>query len=89
MVHRLPADVQRRGRVRLQRVVAAVELTRKRLRRDSFHNVGELIEAINTWTDHWNQNPKPFIWHKTAQEIITKFQRGRATLHPTKTATHH
>ena len=65
------------------------ELTQKRLRRDSFQSVAQLIEAINTWTDHWNQNPKPFIWHKTAQDIITKVKRGRAALHQTKTATHH
>lgn len=66
------------------------ELTQKRLRRDSFTSVNQLIQAINTWTDHWNQNPKPFIWRRTAQEIITKVQRGRAKLdHQTKTATHH
>ena len=64
------------------------EITQKRIRRDSFHSVGQLIEAINTWTDHWNQDPKPFIWHKTAQEIITKVKRGRAALHQNKTATH-
>ncbi len=66
------------------------ELTQKRIRRDSFTSVGQLIEAINIWTDHWNQNPKPFIWHRPAQEIITKVRRGRAALnHPIKSATHH
>ncbi|MCE2527600.1 MAG: hypothetical protein J4G00_08725, partial [Actinomycetia bacterium] len=52
-------------------------------------SVEQLIGAINTWTDHWNQNPRPFIWHKTSQEIITKVKRGRAALHQTNTATHH
>ena len=66
------------------------ELTDKRLRRDSFTSVNELIDAIETWTAHWNQNPKPFIWHRTAEEIITKVRRGRAALnHPTKSATDH
>ena len=66
------------------------ELTQKRLRRDSFTSVQQLIRAINTWTDHWNQNPKPFIWHRPAQEIITKVQRGRANLNRiTKSATDH
>ena len=66
------------------------ELTQKRLRRDSFTSVNQLINAINTWTDHWNQNPKPFIWHRPAQEIIAKVQRERTTLtHSTKNATHH
>lgn len=66
------------------------ELTQKRLRRDSFTSVTELVEAINAWTDHWNQNPRPFIWHQTAQDIITKVKRGRASLdHSTKNATDH
>ena len=66
------------------------ELTDKRLRRDSFTSVNQLIGAIETWTAHWNQNPKPFIWHRTAEEIITKVRRGRAALnHPTKSATDH
>jgi hypothetical protein len=39
---------------------------------------------------HWNDNPRPFIWHKTADEIIAKVRRGRAALtHQTKSATDH
>lgn len=56
------------------------ELTDRRLRRDSFASVKHLIEAIDIWTGHWNDDPKPFVWHKTAQEIIEKVRRGRATL---------
>jgi hypothetical protein len=42
------------------------------------------------WTSHWNDDPKPFVWHKTAEQIITKVRRGRATLdRVTKSATHH
>lgn len=66
------------------------ELTDKRLRRDSFTSVDELIGAIETWTTHWNNDPKPFIWHKTAEDIITKVHRGRNTLTQiTKSATDH
>lgn len=66
------------------------ELTQKRLRRGNFTSVNQLEEAINTWTRHWNQDPKPFIWHRTAQEIITKLQRGKAQLtRQNKTATDH
>lgn len=66
------------------------ELTDKRLRRDSFTSVTDLVDAIELWTEHWNNNPKPFIWHKTAQEIITKVRRGRAALTAvTKSATDH
>jgi hypothetical protein len=66
------------------------ELTDKRLRRGSFTSVQQLIDAIDLWTDRWNDDPKPFVWHKTAEDIITKVKRGRATLHQiTECATHH
>lgn len=56
------------------------ELTDKRLRRGVFTNVAELIEAITTWGAHWNDDPQPFIWHASAEEIIEKIQRGCAAL---------
>jgi len=66
------------------------ELTDKRLRRDSFTSVQHLINAIELWTEHWNDDPKPFIWHKTAEEIIAKVQRGRVALDQiTESATDH
>jgi transposase len=66
------------------------ELTDKRLRRDSFTSVNQLIDSIELWTEHWNDDPKPFIWHKTAEEIIAKVKRGRAALNQiTESATHH
>ena len=30
--------------------------------------------------DHWNDDPKPFVWKATAPDIIAKVQRGRAAL---------
>jgi len=48
------------------------EITRKRIRRGTFQNVTELIKAIEDYIKINNQNPKPFIWTKTAEEIITK-----------------
>ena len=65
------------------------ELTDKRLRRGIFTSVADLTEAITTWATHWNTDPKPFIWKATAEDIITKVQRGRATLHQIKTQTDH
>jgi transposase len=64
------------------------ELTERRLRRGVFTSVNDLIDAISTWAKHWNTDPKPFIWHKAADEIITKVRRGRAALTQTKSATH-
>jgi transposase len=56
------------------------QLTNKRLRTGSFNSVAALTEAIDVWVSHWNENPRPFIWTKTANDIITKVKRGRAAL---------
>jgi hypothetical protein len=32
--------------------------------------VAELEHAIQSWTDTWNDNPRPFVWTKTADEIL-------------------
>ncbi len=63
------------------------ELTERRLRRGVFTSVPDLIDAIETCTEHWNDDPQPFIWHKTAQEIIKKIRRGRTSLTRVKSAT--
>ena len=65
------------------------ELTDKRLRRGVFSSVAELTDAITTWAEHWNTDPHPFVWKATAEDIITKVQRGRAALHQLKTTTDH
>lgn len=64
-------------------------LTERRLRRGTFNSVSALIEAIDLWAEHWNDDPKPFVWKKTADEIIEKVRRGRAALTEAKSATHH
>ena len=58
------------------------ELTDKRLRRGSYTSAQHLIDAIDTRTQHWNHGPRPFIWHRGAQEISTKVRRGRAKPQP-------
>jgi transposase len=65
------------------------QLTERRLRKGTFSSVDELQEAIELWAEHWNDDPKPFIWHKPAKEIIAKMRRGRAALASVKSATHH
>ena len=66
------------------------QLTNRRLRTGSFNSVAALTEAIELWASHWNNDPKPFVWHTPAKKIIAKVRRGRATLtHQTKSATHH
>ncbi len=65
------------------------ELTERRLRRGIFTSVPNLVEAIGTWAEHWNDGPEPFVWHKTAEEIVKRVRRGRASLTRVKSATDH
>ncbi|MGO8772033.1 MAG: IS630 family transposase, partial [Mycobacterium sp.] len=30
---------------------------------------------IRTWVDSWNENPKPFVWTKTAEQILEAIGR--------------
>jgi len=51
------------------------ELTRKLLQRSAHRSVAALTADLNTWVDTWNDNPTPFVWHKTADEILTSLKR--------------
>jgi len=55
-------------------------LTDKAIRRGVFHSVPELINAIETYLQANNESPEPFVWTATAEQILTKVQRGRVTL---------
>jgi len=46
------------------------ELTTKWLRRGTHRSTKELESSISYWVDNWNQDPKPFVWHKSADEIL-------------------
>ena len=56
------------------------KITADRIRRGVFKSVAELEQAIHDYIKHNNANPKPFIWTKSANEIILKVNRGRAAL---------
>lgn len=56
------------------------EITRKRIRRGSFQSVEQLIQAITDYIRENNAHPKPFVWTKSAEEIIQKVNRGKAIL---------
>jgi transposase len=51
------------------------ELTTKKLRRGSHRSVRELNTDIRAWIDTWNANPRPFVWTKTADEILDSIAR--------------
>jgi transposase len=46
------------------------ELTNRKLRRSAHRSVTELEADIRTWINQWNADPKPFVWTKTADEIL-------------------
>jgi transposase len=46
------------------------ELTRRKLRRSAHRTVTELETDIRKWVNAWNADPKPFVWTKTADEIL-------------------
>jgi len=46
------------------------ELTTKWLRRGTHRSVKELVASIRTWIATWNDEPRPYVWHKTADEIL-------------------
>jgi transposase len=56
------------------------ELTDKALRRGVFHSVPDLITKIEEYLDAHNEDPKPFVWTATADDILAKVARGRVAL---------
>jgi transposase len=46
------------------------ELTNRKLRRSAHRSVLELEADIRTWINTWNADPKPYIWTKTADQIL-------------------
>lgn len=58
------------------------KLTNEALRRGSHASVLELKDAIQTYLDVTNEEPKPFVWTKTADEILAKVARHAQRLLP-------
>lgn len=56
------------------------EITRKRIRRGAFTSVAELETAITEYLDNHNADPKPFIWTRSAGEILEKVARAKQAL---------
>ena len=80
-----PDDLRRGGGPR-GALLGRVERPARRSRRPRPADSGTLIgyttkrdttlEAdIRTWVKHWNEDPKPFIWTKTAEEIFDSLAR--------------
>src|SRR3954454_8811283 len=57
------------------------EITNKRIRRGIFRSVKELETAIREYLDVHNESPKPFVWTKTADEILASMARYAQRTH--------
>ena len=52
------------------------EITAKRIRRGSTSSVGDLENAIYDYLSQHNAKPKPFVWSKSAEDILTRERRA-------------
>ena len=64
------------------------ELTNKRIRRGVFRSVKELEAAIRQYIEIHNEDPTPFVWTRTADQILASIARYRPTHHPTYLTNH-
>jgi transposase len=51
------------------------ELTIKKLKRGTHRSVRELNTDIRAWINDWNENPRPYVWTKTADQILESTSR--------------
>ena len=53
--------------------------------RGVFTSVADLTTEINRWAEHWNTDPKPFVWKATADDII---ERSPEAVEPSTRSNH-
>jgi transposase len=51
------------------------ELTSKLLKRGTHRSVRDLNTDIRAWIDTWNDDPRPYVWTKTADQILDSIRR--------------
>jgi transposase len=56
-------------------------LTRRRIRRGSFHSIVDLQAAINRYIADHNHDPRPFTWTRPVGQILAKVNRLNASVH--------
>jgi hypothetical protein len=50
-------------------------LTCQLLRRGVHKSVAALEKDVREWITNWNEDPKPFVWTKTAEEILNSLHK--------------
>jgi transposase len=51
------------------------ELTTKKIKRGAHTSVKALEKDIKEWIAHWNENPRPYVWVKTTDQILASLAR--------------
>ena len=57
------------------------DLGQRAIKRGSFHDVNDLVGAIDEYINQHNDCPKPFIWTASAKDILAKVKRARRAAH--------
>jgi len=57
-------------------------LTVQLIRRGAHRSIQALEADIRAWVEHWNEDPKPFTWTKTAEEILSSLARYLQKISP-------
>ena len=60
------------------------ELTTKKLRRGTHTSVRQLNADIRAWIDTWNDNPRPYVWTKTADQILASISNYCAQINDSR-----
>ncbi|MDR1374246.1 MAG: hypothetical protein LBJ24_04670 [Treponema sp.] len=55
------------------------EITNKRIRRESWRSVKELVGAIKEYRENWNKESKAFRWTKSADVIMSSIHKAKST----------
>src|SRR4051794_149634 len=58
------------------------ELTTKLLKRGAPRSVRHLNADIRAWIETWNEDPRPFVWTKTAEQIPESISRYCKRINP-------
>jgi len=51
------------------------EFTRNMLQRSAHRSMKELADDLDRWNAIWNDDPKPFVWHQTADQILDSLKK--------------
>ncbi len=65
------------------------DITTERLRNGVFTSVSERVQAIDEYIAHHDTHPKPFIWTRSARDILQKVIRANSRLSSIQNATLH